>query len=216
MKRPLLILCGAIMVACAAPADAAICAPKTLVHIVVVDVSPDIPRQSFAAQPRVFYRLGSDRLRIEEAADPDNRIHGLAVIAEPDIWMANLYDASGKHIVDPGPTYFAKAPVFGTVLPGKLASLEIGCEPAFLAEFAPKPVRREQVGSARYDVYRVENAPDVVELLASPGAKTPSLARYFRNGRLRIALRYDLYATDLPEDPRLFLRPPGITYEEAR
>ena len=129
--------------------------------------------------------------------------------------MANLYDRTGKHILDPGPTYFARAPVFGELLPGKLASLELGCEPAFIAEFAPHPIRQEQIGSARYDVYRVKDGTSAVELLELPGSKAPSFARYFSDGKLRIALRYDLYATDLEENPQLFVRPPGITYEEA-
>jgi hypothetical protein len=217
MKRPLLIaVFGAVIVACAAPAHAAICAPKKLVHAVIAEITPDIPSSSFAAQPKEFYRIGSDRLRTEEAADPGNGIHGVIVVSEPDIWMANLYDGSGKHIVDPGPTYFARAPVFGQLLPGKLASLEIGCEPAFIAEFAPNPVRQEQVGSARYDVYRVQDGIDAVELLELPGSKAPSFARYFRNGKLVIALRYDLYAADLAENPQLFVRPAGIKYEEMK
>jgi hypothetical protein len=216
MLTLLIALCSAVVVAYAASADAAICAPKQLVHVVVADITSDAPSTSFGAQPRAFYRLGSDRLRIEEAADPGNGIHGLIVISEPNIWMVNLYDRSGKHIVDPGPTFFAKAPVFGELLPGKLASLELGCEPAFIAEFAPNPVRQEQVGSARYDVHRVEDGVNAVEILALPGSKAPSFARRFRNGKLLIALRYDLYVADLAENPQLFVRPPGIKYEETK
>ncbi len=157
MKRRLLIaVMSALIVACVAPADAAICAPKKLVHLVIVDITPGIPVTSFATKPKGVYRIGSDRLRTEEAADPSNGIHGLIVVSEPNIWMANLYDGTGKHIVDPGPTYFGKAPLFGELLPGKLASLELGCEAAFMAEFAPNPIRQEQVGSALYEVYRVE------------------------------------------------------------
>jgi hypothetical protein len=217
MKRPLFTAAFvAATVACAASADAVVCAPKTLVHVVVADVTPDVPRTSFAARPKEFYRIGSDRLRIEEASDPANGIHGLIVVSEPNIWMVNLSDRTGKHIVDPGPTYFAKAPVFGTPLPGKLAGLEFGCEPAFIADFAPNPVRHEQVADARYDVYAVADGTSSVELLTLPRTRTPSMARYFRNGKLQVALRYDLYATDLAKDPQLFVRPPGITYEEAK
>lgn len=217
MKRSWFIaVFSAVVVACVAPADAAVCAPKKLVHVIIADITPGIPSTSFAAQPKGYYRVGSDRLRIEEAADPGNRIHGIIVVSEPNIWMANLYDAKGKHIVDPGPTYFAKAPVFGAELPGKLVSLELGCEEAFLAEFAPNPIRREQVGGAQYEVYRIQDGTSTVELLGLPGTKAPSFARYFRDGKLLISLRYDLYATDLPEHPQLFERPPGITYEEMK
>jgi hypothetical protein len=37
-----------------------------------------------------------------------------------------------------------------------------------------------------------------------------------RGGKLVIALRYDLYDADLMEDPQLFVRPAGITYEDAK
>ncbi len=55
-------------------------------------------------------------LRIEEALDAANGIHGIVVVDEPKIWMANLYDKTGRLIIDPGPTYFAKAPIVGTDL----------------------------------------------------------------------------------------------------
>ena len=130
--------------------------------------------------------------------------------------MVNRYDNTGKHIVDAGPTYLARAPVFGTLLPGNLASLELGCEQAFIAEFAPNPIRQEQIAGAHYDVYVVKDGNDAVELLTLPRTKTLSFARYFHNKKLQTALRYDLYATGLAEDPQLFVQPLGITYEEAK
>ncbi len=87
----------------AAPAAAAVCAPTNLVHITVANVTPGIEANSFNAQPKDYYRLGSGKLRIEDALDGANGIHGVVVIDEPKIWMANLYDKTGKLIVDPGP-----------------------------------------------------------------------------------------------------------------
>lgn len=155
-------------------------------------------------------------MRTEEAADLVHGIHALIVVSEPNIWMVNLYDRTGTHATDPGPTYFVRAPVFGTLLTGKLASLELGCEPAFIAQFAPRPIRREQIGGVRYEVYVVKDGTSAVELLEVPRSKKPSFARYFRDGKLAMALRYDVYATDLAANPQLFVRPRGITYEEAK
>jgi len=198
-----------------APAAAAVCAPEKLVHIVVSNATPGIPAGSFGAQPKVYYRIGSDKLRIEEALDAANGIHGIIVVAEPNIWMANLYDNTGKHIVDPGPTFYARAPVFGAHLSSKLISLEFGCEADFLAANAPKPVRSEQVGSDRFDVYRIEDGANAIELLERPGTNIPSFARYYQQGSLEMVLRYDLYLTGLPNDPGLFVPPPNIHYAEA-
>jgi hypothetical protein len=135
--------------------------------------------------------------------------------AEPNIWMANLYDGTGKHIVDPGPSFFAKAPVFGTRLSGKLIGLEFGCEAEFIAANAPKPVRVEQVGGIGFDVYRIEDGPDAVEILERSGTNIPAFVRYFHQGNLTAVLRYDLYLTNRPNDPSLFLPPPNVRYTEA-
>lgn len=217
MKRN--VCSGSLLVAllfCASPAYAATCAPQKLVQVVTVDVTPGTLTSSFAAQPKSLYRIGSDKLRIEEAPDPANGIHGIVVVAEPNIWMANLYDNTGKHIVDQGPTFFARAPVFGIQgLAPKLASLEFGCEANFLVENAPTPARSEQIGKSRFEVYRVEDAQDAVEILKQSGSSTPAFARYYHQGKLAMALRYDLYSTGLANDPELFVPPSGVRYAEV-
>jgi len=209
--------CGAF-VCCAAPAYAATCAPPTLVHIITADVTPGISPGTFAAKPKGLYRIGSDRMRIEETLDTVNGIHGLIVIAEPNIWMANLYDNTGKHIVDPGPTLFARAPIFGMPdVPSKLLNLdlEFGCEAEFLTANAASAVRTEQIGNMRYTVYRVDDNPDAVEILEKAGSSTPAFARYYHQGKLESVIRYDLYTTGLTNSPDLFVPPPGIRYSEA-
>jgi len=204
------LLCGTTS------SHATTCAPKSLVHIIVTDITPGIDATSFGAQPRVMYRIGEDRLRIEEATDAANGIHGLVVVAEPNIWMVNLYDGTGRHIVDPGPTFDAVAPVLGMQgLPSKLLGLEFGCEEDFIAENASAPVRSEQIGTTRFDVYRVVAGADAVEILERPGTGTPYLVRYYHQDKLAIVLRYDLYATGLPANPSLFVAPPGVHYTGA-
>jgi len=182
-----------------------------------VDVTPGVSAQTFAAQPRGLYRIGSDKMRIEEALDSANGIHGLIVIAEPNIWMANLYDNTGKHIVDPGPTLFAKAPVFGMPeLSPKLLDLEFGCEAEFLTANAALAVRSEQIGDTGYTVYRVDDNLDAVEILEKAGSNTPAFARYYHQGKLALVLRYDLYSTGLANNPDLFVPPSGVRYSEAK
>jgi hypothetical protein len=201
---------------CAVPAYAATCAPAKLVHIVTVNVTPGVPA-GYPSQPLNMYRIGSDKMRTEEAPDLPNRIHGVVVTAEPDTWMANLYDHTGKHIIDPGPTFFAKAPiVYG--LPGfpqKFMDLEFGCEADFIAANALTPSRSEQIRTSRYDVYRSDGGTGVVEILERPGTSTPAFVRYYHDGKLLLAIRYDLYATGLPSDPSLFLPPAGVQYEDV-
>jgi hypothetical protein len=199
----------------ATPAAATTCAPEKLVHIEVANVTPGLDAASFAAQPKTYYRIGNGKLRIEEGADTVNGIHGIIVVAEPNIWIANLADNTGKHVVDAGPTYFAKAPVFGTALRGKLIGLEFGCETDFIAANAPKPARSEQIGSTTFNVYRIDDGPDAVEIVERSGTSTPAFARYYHQDSLAMVLRYDLYLTGLPDDPSLFSPPPNVRYAKA-
>jgi hypothetical protein len=200
----------------AASPPSSLCAPASLVHITVSNVSPGLDPASFAAKPKEYYRIGSDRLRIEEATDTADGIHALIVVAEPNVWLANLYNGTGKHVVDPGPTFVARAPLFGTTLGGKFTGLEFGCENDFIAANGLKVVRSEQIGASVFDVYRIENESDAIEILEHSGSGTPAYARYYHQGQLQIAIQYELYATGLPNDPALFSPPPNVRYTDVR
>ena len=209
------VILGAAIFSLPAPSAAETCAPAKLVRIVVANVTPGVAATSFAAQPKTYYRIGSDKLRVEEALDAANGIQETVVISEPNIWVANLYDRTGKHIVDPGPTLFARAPVFGSDLKGNLIRLEFGCEADFIASNAPKPVRSEQVAGTQYNVYRVNDDSDAIEILERPGSGTPVFARYYQQGSLVMILHYNLYQTGLPNDPSLFVPPANVRYTDS-
>ena len=140
------------------PAAAEICAPPKLVHIVASNVTPGLAAGAFETLPKNIYRIGDGRVRVDEALDAANGIREVVVISEPDSWLANLHDGSGQHIVDAGPSFLAKAPVFGLKdVPAKLLELELGCEAAFIAAYAPAPVRTEQVDGRRSGSGRPED-----------------------------------------------------------
>lgn len=204
------------LVSAAAPAHAMTCAPSKLVRIVQTAVTPGIDPTSFGAQPRTYYRIGNNNLRIEEAPDTANGIHGLVIVSEPNIWMINLFDNTGQHIVDPGPTFNAVAPVIAIRgLPAKLADMQLGCEEDYLTTNAVKPTRTEHIGDADFTVYRIADGGDALELLERRGTTTPAYARYYHQGKLNLALRYDVYETGLADDPSLFVPPGGIKMKEA-
>jgi hypothetical protein len=62
------------------PAFAADCAPEKLVRMVTQNMSPGIPADSFAAKPKVTYRLGNGRLRQEEQYDAGEDVQWLSII----------------------------------------------------------------------------------------------------------------------------------------
>jgi hypothetical protein len=97
--------------------------PETMTKMEVVLEGPDIPAGSFATKPRVMYRAGGRYCRIEEAADPEKGIQGLAIVSEPDYWMVNLLSKTAKHAVDPGPSLTCHLPIFADA--DKISSLDL-------------------------------------------------------------------------------------------
>ena len=68
---------------------------------------------------------------------------------------------------------------------------------------------RSKSQSTQYNVYRVDDNSDAIEILERPGTSTPVFARYYQQGSLVMTLHYDQYQTGLPDDPSLFSRPAG-------
>src|SRR5712692_8492024 len=110
-KTLLRLIIMALLVLPASVAWAAECAPEKMVRIVTRDATPGIDPQSFAALPKTLYRVGNARGRVEEMPDAARGVHGLIVVNEPDGWIVNLHDKSGRHVVDPGPSLIFRAPI---------------------------------------------------------------------------------------------------------
>src|SRR5712691_13067681 len=86
--------------------------PATMTKITTRIIEPKMNPDSFFAQPKTLWRAGTKYARVAEAADPQHQIHGLVIVNEPDVWMVNLFDKSGTHMVDTGPTFNAHLPIF--------------------------------------------------------------------------------------------------------
>ena len=205
-----LFLAAALSLAASA-AVAQTCAPATLTKVVTRSVGPDIVRGSFRAEPITLYRQGSRFLRMEEAADPEQKLHLLSVVAEPDVWVVNRMDMTGRHMVDPGPVFNAHAPIVtGTGVPALFAELEFGCEAQFTRTRAREAGTRPVQGkSAR--IYALQQGDRRLEVLLSD-AGTPVEVAYYEGAKAALVIRYDLFQTGLPDDPALFRKPEGVTF----
>jgi hypothetical protein len=195
------------------------CAPLKLRHIVIQDGTPGLSETSFAAQPRVVYRLGSKYARIEEQLDTTNRIHELIVISEPDSWIANRADGTGRHLVDDSAH---QAVVFPVVpkgmfpsLPDELRSLEVGCEVEFFKEHGSQSKRLNTS-----DGPMVQQALGVgtwkFVLLSDTVTTRPRLLFLFEGNEIRFVLKYVVYEDLSRPDMSLFARPVGIRFAENR
>lgn len=197
-------------------------APKTMTKIVVQADGPDLPQDSFARKPKTIYRAGNSYCRIEEMPDPEHGIHGLTIISEPDIWMVNLATKTAQHLVDGGPTYNCRLPIFLGPVAGTADNvnyvqlrLEFGHELEFFKKTGairqdPGPVLQNQrtvgyvidMGSTRLALYTY--GPNDFPLLVG--------RTYDKKGEL---IWYSGYG-QVPFDPKIFAKPDGVSIVEAK
>jgi hypothetical protein len=60
------------------------CAPARLVRMETVDVPITVEARKAPPMSRVIYRIGSDRVRVEESPNPADGLHLLFIIDTPD------------------------------------------------------------------------------------------------------------------------------------
>src|SRR5258708_9085765 len=89
-----------------------VCAPQSMLKAVTSMETPDLPPNHFYTVPKTLYRLGENQGRVEEALNPETRIHLLIVVDWPDRWMVNLAERRGRVILGPGPAFFFRALLF--------------------------------------------------------------------------------------------------------
>src|SRR5882724_6492134 len=119
-------------------------------------VSKQIAADSFDAQTKKVWRIGKDYLRFEDAPNPQTKIHGLIIVAEPDIWIVDRNTNQAQHTVDPGPNYKIHFPLFASETSEKLRGLEFGSELEYFHDNNAKELPAEEVDGFKCRVYRLE------------------------------------------------------------
>ena len=192
------------------------CSPERLVKIVFQVTTPGVDPNSFLAKPKTLYRYGVRYARLEEPPDPETKQHRLFVVNEPDVYMVNLLDRTGRHVVDPGPSFKFFGPVLGLItLPFPLGELEFGCEMAFMKERATEPPKRVGRDGADLDQRTFASGSRRVDLFVRPGESKPWALESWEDGKITYAVRYLEYVESNSPDLRLFERPRGIAYAEG-
>ena len=207
---------AALLICLALPSVAgAVCAPERMVRIVTRDVTSSVAAESFRAHPKTLYRLGTRYARIEELPNATTGLHLLVVINEPDVWMVNRRDGTGRHSIDLGPTFHVRAPVFERPgLPAALADLEHGCERTYFSGPNAKLAGTAVVGGRRCELQTVDVAAFRVALCLDPGTRTPRRVSLYERDAVLAVLEYDAYEDALPADLSLFARPRGVKFSE--
>jgi hypothetical protein len=187
--------------------------PPTMMKVVIHSTLPSLPEDSFQRKAKTFFRIGSHFARTEELPDEHRGIHGLIITNQRDTWMINLYNRTGKHIVDRGPTFDVFMPL---VMPDRrtgrgatLRRFEIGNEIPFLRE--RKADERQEVRNGQvYTVFSLEQEGFRIELLAAGSPLKPISVSALDGDDLVMAYEYEVYENDLSPDMGLFSAPSGL------
>lgn len=214
MMRSIPLGCGLLLLAAAGAAFPA-CAPAKLVRIVSASVPPGVVAGSFEAQPKVQYRLGNGRVRLEEQLNPAINGQLLTIISAPDAWQIDLVTKTGVHQVDRSEDITVHASVFEhESLPEEIRALEFGCEDEFIASPTTLHERLESK-SGMGTKHFVVSGKWKVTLLVREGASRPFAAMVSDNGKVIAAIRYLSYDV-LDEVPAgMFAPAPGISIKDA-
>ena len=209
----------------AGPQTQPACAPAKMVKATIRNATPDIDPDSFAAQPRTYYRLGTRYGRVEDQPDTEHGVHGLMVASEPDLWMINLLNKKGKHIIDKQPPQHFHIPLLA--LPGNPASppedadseflrgFELGCELEYVkAQSGGAPPKPEQLDGHTYDAYTATQGEHKIVLLIDPANGKPFSATSLKSGKVITHVRYVEYDAGLAPDLSLFVPPKDVRFLE--
>jgi hypothetical protein len=184
------------------------CAPQKMVRIETRNVSPGLAADDFAARPKVLYRLGNGRLRLEEQPDPRMNVQLLFLINAPDSWSIDLEKKVGEHVVDTAESKTVHAPVFSDEgLPKEVAALEFGCEDAFVKD--PTTIHSRQETSNGVALrHSVISGPWKATIVYRDGAERPHSALLSKDGKVVMAIRYVSYQI-VATVPEGFFAPPA-------
>jgi hypothetical protein len=167
-----------------------------------------IAADSFDAQTKKVWRIGHKYLRFEDAPNPQTTIHGLIIVAEPDIWIVDRNTNQAQHTVDPGPNYKVHFPLFSSETSEKLRQLEFGQELEYFHDNDAKEMPAQDVDGFRCKVLRLELADREVTLFLKTN-ETP-LQISVKSPEYEYAMRFLRYEPDRKPDKLLFQLPPGV------
>lgn len=171
-------------------------------------VSNQIAADSFDAQTKKLWRIGNNYLRFEDAPNPQTKIHGLIIVAEPDIWIVDRNTNRAQHTVDPGPNYKIHFPLFASEVSEKLRALEFGHELQYFRDNDAKEFPAQDVDGIRCKLLRLQlDDREVTLFLMTNGAP---LQIAVKSPEYEYTMRFLRYEPDRKPDKLLFQLPPGV------
>lgn len=204
------LLFAALAGALAAPAAFAECSPPKPVKITTVNASPRQTSDSFARKPKVIYRQGKGKARLEEQLDTDKEVQMLIVVDMPKAWYIELVSRTARFVTDDDPKSRLTLPLISdNALPPELLSLEYGCEAEFIAD--PKTTHEKTTTSSGVALkHSRTSGPWKLTLATREDSGRPVALVLTRDGKVETAIQYLGYETleSLPDG--LFAPPADV------
>ena len=163
---------------------------------------------SFDAQTKKVWRIDKDFLRFEDAPNPQTKIHGLIIVAEPDIWIVDRNTNQAQHTVDPGPVFKIDFPLLASEKIEKLRKLEFGHELEYFQENGAKQLPAQDVDGVRCRVLRLQIEDREVTLFLKTDNTPLQIA--VKSPNYEYAMRFLRYEPDRKPEMLLFQLPPGV------
>ena len=192
--------------------------PRTMIHIIVQLSGTDIPEGSFAGKPKTLWRATNSYCRSDEEPDPQQGLHLRSIMNEPDSWLVNLADNRAKHLVDPGPTFNCRLPIFALsmeIFKSKVGGLEYGHELEFFQKNGAKQVDGPKLESFKANYYELTLDGMVLKLVERVDIHVPIRIALLHGGKVT-QVRYLLWEDKIPFQADLFAKPVGVNIEEVK
>ena len=192
--------------------------PSTMIHAIVQMSGTDFPDGAFAGKPKTIWRATNSYCRVDEEPDPQQGLHLRTIMNEPNSWLVNLADNRAKHMVDPGPTFNCRLPIFALsmeILKSKVGGLEYGHELEFFQKRGAKQVDGPKLDSFKANYYELALDGMVLKLVERVDIHVPILIALLQ-GQKVTQVRYLLWEDKVPFKADLFAKPVGVNIEEVK
>jgi len=167
-----------------------------------------IAADSFDAQIKKVWRVGMTYLRFEDAPNPQTNVHGLIIVAEPDIWVVDRNTNQAQHTVDPGPHYSIHFPLLASEPSPKLKELEFGHELEYFQQNGAESLPVEEIDGIKCKRLRLQMDGRVITLYLKTDDTPFQVA--VRSPQYEYAMRFLRYEPNRKVDRALFQLPPGV------
>lgn len=172
-------------------------------------VSPQLSSSSPETQSRKLWLVGTKYMRFEDVPNPQTKVHGLIIVAEPDIWVIDRNTNQGQHSKDPGPSYAVHFPMLASETSPRLKQLEFGREIEFFDSNGAKPRPPQTVDGVSCNVFGMQIDDRDLSLFLRKD-NTPFQVSV-KTEAYQYSLRILKYEPALEPDLSLFKPPPGVT-----